>query len=233
MDTHWQFHGYPLTILWIPIDNSVEILWRFRRWSADYSCGQFTDIVNFLVTCTVRLCSSLESNFLSLNEMPGGVFASISTAAESTVWHHSECALRSTDGWDEDGLIEQSHKNQILYKDQDILTEKDFWWEWTSSSLWLCVMCVIPRFIYPRLMFVIQQWSTSASKMGEPIKVPRTVPAYSVYTAWDFHPTFISMQISCIWLSTVGVWLVDPSWFMPLCYKYEVGSICRTSSFVD
>ena len=52
-DTLWRFCGYPLTIPRKSFGDSAEILWRFRRWSADYSRSKTTDIVKFLLTCTV------------------------------------------------------------------------------------------------------------------------------------------------------------------------------------
>ena len=47
-----QIRRYSLRIPWIPLYDSVEILWQFRR-SAENSCGKSVDIVKFLVTCTI------------------------------------------------------------------------------------------------------------------------------------------------------------------------------------
>ena len=46
-DTLWRFHRNPLMTLRKSFGDSAEILWWFRRWSADYSYGESADIVKF------------------------------------------------------------------------------------------------------------------------------------------------------------------------------------------
>ena len=51
--TLWRFRRNPLTTPQKFFGDFAKILWRFRRWSVDYSRGKTADIVKFLVTCTV------------------------------------------------------------------------------------------------------------------------------------------------------------------------------------
>lgn len=120
-----------------------------------------------------------------------------------------------------------SNHTRIRYKDQDILTN----WE-----------RLLMRVNFPILVTVCNVRDSSIYLSSSHVRAT-TVIHLSIKNGWANQspshcasiiciyrmrpPSNISIQISRIWLSTVAVWLVDPSWLMPLCYNVKLDLTAR------